>query len=122
MTLLEFCCWIWKVSLATRWPLTKTPKVPESTYFDTPSLSFLSAREPAKAASDAAKANVTIPRILVSNFTRLLLVRRVSRSVSGQAFGRSQPQFHPPCGGWWKSLARPFGNRAVDSDTAYETA
>src|ERR1700736_5467822 len=92
MMLAPFCCSILKVSVATRYPLMKTPNEPESTIWAGAgfALSFLStALAAGKAAKAEAKTRATAPWIRVSNFTRLLLVPCARRFC----LGRALPQF-----------------------------
>src|SRR5579864_1213875 len=82
--LMPLCCSILKLSVATRWPLMKTPKEPESTVWRAGVfvLSFLSlsaAFAARNAVKDRAKMSAAVQRVRIANFTRLLLVRCASQ-------------------------------------------
>src|ERR1700728_1055580 len=121
---MPFCCSILKVSVATRWPLTKMPNEPESTVRAAAGLglSFLSAAwAPAKAARAEAKITAAARRIPVSNFTRLLLVRWAARFSSSPGFRQSQRRSFPPCGRRFGSAGVPASTHCAESGRGRET-
>src|SRR5690348_12058161 len=78
--LVPFCCWMLKVSVATRWPRTKIPKEPESTVCAAAGFSFLSPAWAGIMATSKETESRAAARIPDRNFTPSLLVRCGFRS------------------------------------------
>src|ERR1700689_1755695 len=114
---------MWKVSVATRWPLTKIPNEPESTIGLTAfALSFLSAAcAPAEATRVHPKTKASARRIPVSNFTRLLLVPCVARFFSGRAYPQFPRRSFPPRGSRFESSMTPSSSLGYAPHGACET-
>src|SRR5579871_363191 len=98
--LIPFCCSTLKVSLITRWPLMKTPKVPESIICG-PACEFFcfwSFLLPAHRGKDEASAKAKIQRVEDDNVvTPLLLVLNEPQFLSGRETRRSRRRSRPRC-------------------------
>ncbi len=88
----------------------KTPNEPGVDFLSgSGSWSFLSpAGVPAKASREEASTRAVAQRIVVANFTRLLLVPCVARFSSGAMHPRSLPRSHPPRGRPFQSFSDAF--------------